>query len=130
MSELKSRGFLLKQRAFLKLYLLEHIQAHKLYGSQYIDELKREFESYGYSPAPSEVYKSLHELTNDGYVTREKKILGEEGIGFQEIIYYQLTEEGKKRADLYKIQMKEELDRCIGLLNKAVRDHYGPVSKL
>ncbi|WP_278045624.1 MULTISPECIES: hypothetical protein [Bacillus cereus group] len=28
----------------------------------------------------------------------------------------------------YKQQMKVELERCKGLLDKAFKDHYGPVS--
>lgn len=127
MSEQQSRGFLLKQRAFLKLYLLDLIERQKGYGFQMLDDLRKEFKAYGYSPTHSELYKSLHELYKEGIVTREKKIKGEPGVDFQEIVIYHLTDKGKKEAILYKKQMKTELDRCSALLNKAIKDHYGPV---
>ena len=129
MSEQQSRGFLVKQRAFLKLYLLDLIERQKGYGSQMLDDLRKEFKPYGYSPTHSEIYKSLHELYKDGIVRREKKIKGEPGVDFQEIVIYHLTDFGKEELKLYKKQMKVELDRCSALLNKAIRDHYGPIKE-
>lgn len=128
MKEYKNRGFMLKQRAFVKLYIFKTIDEHKGYAYQYLEDLRNDFESYGYKPSSSEIYKTLIELTKEGYVNREKKIKGEKGVDFQEIILYQLTDEGKKEYDRYKQQMKVELERCKGLLDKALRDHYGPVS--
>lgn len=124
MSEQQSRGFLLKQRAFLKLYLLEIIAKQKGYGSQMLDDLRKEMKEFGYNPTHSEIYKTLHELYKEGIVTREKKIKGEPGVDFQEIVIYQLTDYGVEEAKLFKKQMKVELDRCVGLLNKALHDHY------
>jgi len=127
MSEFKNRGFLLKQRAFLKLYIYKTIDKNKGYASQYLGDLRKEFKQYGYEPTHTETYKVLHELTRDGLVKRERQIKGEKGVDFQEIILYSLTDEGKKEYDLYKKQMKVELERCRGLLDKALEDHYGPV---
>lgn len=124
MSEQQSRGFLLKQRAFLKLYLLDIIAKQKGYGSQMLDDLRKEMKQFGYNPTHSEIYKTLHELYKEGIVTREKKIKGEPGIDFQEIVIYQLTDHGVEEAKLFKKQMKVELERCVGLLNKALHDHY------
>lgn len=128
MNEQQSRGFLLKQRAFLKLYLFNKIEQHKGYGSQMLEDLRKEFKQYGYSPTHSEMYKTLHELYNEGLVRREKKIKGQQGVDFQEIVIYHLTDKGKEESILYKKQMKVELDRCVSLLNKAIHDHYGPLS--
>ncbi|MGM2632493.1 helix-turn-helix transcriptional regulator [Bacillus cereus group sp. Bce040] len=128
MEEYQNRGFLLKQRSYLKLYIYRIIDRNKGYGSQYLNDLREEFKFLGYHPTHTELYKTLHELTRDGYVKREKRIKGEEGVDFQEIILYQLTDEGKKEYDRYKQQMKVELERCKGLLDKALKDHYGPVS--
>ncbi|WP_050615143.1 helix-turn-helix transcriptional regulator [Bacillus testis] len=127
MNEQQSRGFLLKQRAFLKLYLLGYIEKQKGYGSQMLEDLRKEFKQYGYSPNHSEIYKSLHELYKEGMVRREKKIKGEPGVDFQEIVIYHLTDKGKEESRLFKKQMKVELDRCIGLLSKAIEDHYSPL---
>jgi len=129
MNEQRSRGFLLKQRAFLKLYLLDLIADHRGYGLQMQQELQSKFEPYGYSPSHSEIYKTLHELAKDKWVRREKKLLGEPGIDFQEIVIYHLTDYGKSEMDLYKKQLKVELDRCYGLMGLAISDHYGPVKK-
>ena len=119
-----SRGFLLKQRAFLKLYLLEMIEQHKGYGFQMKEELQQAFREYGYRPTHPEIYKTLHELAKDGWVKRERRLRGMENDEFQEIILYHLTDYGKEQLILYKKQMKVELDRCLGLLHKAVRDLY------
>ncbi|ASV69751.1 helix-turn-helix transcriptional regulator [Cytobacillus sp. FSL W7-1323] len=127
-SELK-RGFLVRQRAFLKLYLLKMIEANKRYGTQFLDDLRTEFKPYGYHPTHSEIYKTLHELTREGWVRREKKLLGEPGVDFQEIIIYHLTDKGKQEYELYRKQMKVEFDRCLGLLNQAMSDHYGPIKR-
>ena len=127
MGEYKNRGFLLKQRAFLKLYLYRTIDRSKGYGSQYLDDIRAEFKMLGYRPTHTELYKVLHELTRDGYVKREKKIKGEKGVDFQGIILYTLTQEGKAEYELYKKQMKVELERCKDLLEKALQDNYGPI---
>lgn len=115
---------MLKQRSFLKLYLLSSIEKEKGYGLQFLNDLRKEFKEFGYVPTHSELYKTLHSLASDGIVRREKRIKGEPGVDFQEIIIYHLTEEGKDSLDLYKKQMKTEIDRCIGLLNKGLSDHY------
>ncbi|MEX3713360.1 helix-turn-helix transcriptional regulator [Cytobacillus horneckiae] len=123
------RGFLVRQRAFLKLYLMKMIHENKKYGTEFMGDLDKEFKPYGYSPTHSEIYKTLHELTRENIVRREKKLRGEPGVDFQEIIIYHLTDKGKEEYDLYRKQMKVELDRCVGLLQKAISDHYGPIKK-
>lgn len=60
---------------------------------------------------------------------KRKKLLGEPGVDFQEIIIYHFTEKGKQEYELYRKQMKVELDRCLGLLNQAMSDHYGPIKR-
>lgn len=126
-TEYESRGFLMKQKAFLKLYLYRCIDQNKDYGLHYLKELETEFQMLGYRPTHSQMYKALHEMTLEGHVNREKKIKGEKGVDFQEIILYTLTASGKKEYELYKKQMKVELERNRDLLNKALRDNYGPV---
>ena len=122
----KTGGFLMKQRAFLKLYLLRYIEREKKYGREFLDELQEQFKDFGYVPPHSEIYKVLHELTREELVKREKQIKGDPKHDFQEIIFYKLTEKGKEEMDLYRKQMKVELERCQGLIKKAIEDHYGP----
>lgn len=126
-SEQESRGFLMRQKPFLKLYLYRCIEQNKDYGSHYLKELESEFQMLGYRPTHSQMYKALHEMTHDGHVKRERKIKGEPGVDFQEIILYTLTETGKKEYELYKKQMKVELERNRDLVLKALSDNYGPV---
>ncbi|WP_077621817.1 helix-turn-helix transcriptional regulator [Sediminibacillus massiliensis] len=117
-----SSGFLVKQRAFLKLYLITLIENKHLYGLKLRDLLKQEFSDLGYQPHHPEIYKSLHELIEQGiiYQIKEKR----EGNKYQEVVYYNFTEDGKEKANAYKKLMKVELDRCKALLDKAIRDNY------
>ena len=124
MSEYKNRGFLIKQRGVLKLYIMSYIINGKSYGLQMLEDLRDEFKDHGYYPTHSEIYKTLHELTREGSVKRERRIKGNPQTDFQEIILYHLTEQGKEDYILYKKQIKKELDRCIGLLQKTIEDHY------
>lgn len=123
----KDHGFMLKQRAFLKLYLYRTITQHKSYGRDYLKQMQEEFKEYGFHPSHVEIYKTLHEMTLDGYVKREKRIKGDPATDFQEIILYTITDAGKENYEAYSKSMKVELERCRSILDKAIRDNYGPV---
>lgn len=112
--------FLVKQRAFLKIYLISMAEKERLYGLKYLETIKDEFRVYGYKPGHSEIYKSLHELIDDGILRKMKRI--KEGMKLQEVIYYMIEDKGK--ANLYKKQLKVELERCHKLLGKALADIY------
>jgi DNA-binding PadR family transcriptional regulator len=116
-------GFLLKQRAFLKLYLITLTEQERLYGLKILDLLRQEFKPFGYRPNHSEVYKALHDLIEDGILKQVKT--KKEGMKYQEVVYYRFTEEGYKKAQLYKKQLKAELDRCEALIRKAIKDNFG-----
>ena len=121
--EVKSRNrdnFLIKQRAFIKLYLLSWIEQGRPYGQEMLDDFYKTFKHFNYKPNHSEVYKGLHELLDDGIITRSRII--KEGSRRQELKVYEIA--NKDEARRYKKQVKEDLDRSIGLLNKAVRDNY------
>ncbi|WP_144562817.1 hypothetical protein [Neobacillus bataviensis] len=60
------------------------------------------------------------ELLDDGIIKRSRII--KEGSRRQELKVYENA--NKDEAKRYKKQVKEDLDRSIGLLNKAVRDNY------
>jgi predicted transcriptional regulator len=112
--------FLIKQRAFLKLYMISFIEEHRVYGLQAMDELKSKFNQFGYEPQHSEVYRSLHELIDDGIVVRRKKAI--EGMKYKEVVVYELVD--LEKAKLYKKQVKTDLDRSMSLLRKALEDVY------
>lgn len=123
-SPIKPTNFLLKQKAFLKMYLFTLIERDELYGLQFLDTFKAELAQYGYTPSHSDIYKILHEMYAGGLVTRTSELRSKDKDGFQKVIYYRFTEEGRAQAQAYKKLMKTELERCIGLLQKAVKDNY------
>lgn len=116
-------GFLLKQRAFLKLYMILMTEQKRLYGLNLLKELRDEFRSYGYKPNSSEVYKSLHDLINDGILEQVKQ--KKEGMKLQEVVFYRFKD--KSKAERYKKLLKEELKRCNRLINKALDDNFGQI---
>lgn len=123
------RGFLLKQKAFLKLYLLEIASNPRDYGSVVLEDLRTKFKPYGYSPSHTEIYKTYKELYKQGYVKKKTEIKGDPHENIQEVYVYYLTPEGKKELEVYRKLMKTELERSIGILETALKDHYGPIRK-
>lgn len=118
-------AFMIAQRAYLKLFLIGMVEKRKGYGYEMLEELKEQFRPFGYVPPQSEIYRALHELVQEGILYRTKQLKGNDPtIDFQEIVLYHFTEDGVATADLYKKQVKIDLDRCLGMLNKAVHDHY------
>lgn len=112
--------FLLRQRAFLKLYMITLTEQEKMYGLDYLDELEKKFARFGYRPNHSEIYKSLHELIDDGILERYSKT--KQGKKYQKVIYYQIKNPDEARR--YKKMLKSELERSSGLLQKALKDNY------
>ncbi|WP_308639887.1 helix-turn-helix transcriptional regulator [Paenibacillus silvisoli] len=115
-------GFMIAQRAFIKLYMITLVEKHRGYGYQMLEELKQDFKALGYEPPQSEIYRSLHDLVEDGilYRTRHRKL----DVDYQEVIMYHFTDDGMEKARLYKKLVKEDLDRCQALLHKAVKDNF------
>ncbi len=116
----ENSGFLIKQRAFLKLYLVTRIEKGPWYGLQLLDELKSAFKPYGFSPQHSEIYRALHDLTEAGILKRRK--VTEEGSKYKEVAVYSIAD--KEGAKAYKKLVKADLDRCEQLLRKAIKDNY------
>lgn len=112
--------FMLKQRAFLKVYLISMAENERLYGLQYLDTMRDDFKRFNYKPNHSEVYKSLHELLENGTLKRVKEI--KKGTKLQEVVYYAIDDWDK--ALYYKELLKEELHRCHNLLGKAIENIY------
>ncbi|MEJ9282226.1 MULTISPECIES: helix-turn-helix transcriptional regulator [Ureibacillus] len=112
--------FVIKQRAYLKLYMLHAAEKGRLYGLQILEELQNHFKDLGYKPTKSEIYKSLHELLKEGYVVREP--ITKEGTEMQTIYIYRLGDKEKVKA--YKDTIKADIDRSIALLSRALKDNY------
>lgn len=118
----ESTGFLIKQRAFLKLYLITSIENGRSYGLQLLDDLQKGFEIFGFRPQASEIYRALYELEDEEGILEKKKI-PMEGTKRKQIVVYQIKD--KEAAKSYKKLVKADLDRCSGLLKKALEDNYG-----
>nr|WP_295970727.1 helix-turn-helix transcriptional regulator [uncultured Bacillus sp.] len=116
----ESTGFLIKQRAFLKLYIITNIENGRWYGLQLLDEMKKEFKPYGFEPQHSEIYRALHDLLEEGILTRGK--IKKDGSKYQEVAIYSIKD--KEKAKTYKKMVKADLDRCSHLLRKALEDNY------
>lgn len=118
-------AFMIAQRAFIKVYLITMVEQQRGYGYQMLEELRQEFKSHGYSPPQSEIYRALHELVQEGVLYRTKQLKGNDPrVDFQEIVLYHFTDDGAEKAKLYKKQVKTDLDRCLGILHKAVNDNF------
>ncbi|MEW4369460.1 helix-turn-helix transcriptional regulator [Paenibacillus kandeliae] len=118
-------AFMIAQRAFIKLYLITMVEEHRGYGYEMLESMKERFKDFGYSPPQSEIYRALHELVHDGIFYRTKQLKGNDPkVDFQEIVIYHFTDDGPEKAKLYKKQVKTDLDRCIGMLNRAEADNY------
>ncbi|PGQ88367.1 helix-turn-helix transcriptional regulator [Priestia megaterium] len=116
----ESTGFLLKQRAFLKVFLITEIEQGRSYGLQLRDILLSHFQAYGFKPHHSEIYHSLHELTEAGILRKREEL--EEGAKYKKLSIY--TIEDKEKAAAYKKLVKADLDRSQGLINKALSHNF------
>jgi DNA-binding PadR family transcriptional regulator len=112
--------FVIRQRAYLKLYMLHEAEKGMLYGLEMLDELRERFKDLNYKPTKSEIYKSLHELLKEGHIIREPVI--KEGTEMQKVYVYMLGDKEKVKA--YKDTVKSDIDRSISLLNRALKDNY------
>ena len=117
--------FLIKQRAALKVYLIHLAETDRLYGTQYLDVMTEEFNKLGYNPVISEIYKSFYELVDSGILVRREERM--EGKKRQKIIIYNIKD--REKANLYKKQVKADLDRCRNLIGKIIKDVYGSLEE-
>ncbi|WP_419180494.1 hypothetical protein [Bacillus salipaludis] len=64
----------MKHRAFVDLFLLSWIEQGGPYGQEMLDDFYKTFKHFNYKHNHSEVYKGLHELLEDGIITRSRII--------------------------------------------------------
>lgn len=112
--------FIIRQRSYLKLYMIHEAEKGYLYGHQILIDLREHFNDLGYKPTKSEVYKSLHELLKEGYLMRVP--ITKEGTDLQTLYVYKLGDQEKVKA--YKDTVKADIDRSIALLERALKDNY------
>ena len=112
--------FVLKQRAFLKMYIISKAEKGGLYGFRMMEEMHEHFKNVGYKPSKSEVYKSLHELLDEGILDRRWR--GREENKLQEIAIYNIKDMDKAKA--YKKLLKADIDRSIAILQQGIKDNF------
>lgn len=117
----ESTGFLIKQRAFLKLYIITNIENGRWYGLQLLDELRKEFKPFGFEPQHSEVYRAFHELEDEEEILTKVRIKVE-GAKRKEVVVYKIKDSEKAKA--YKKLVKLDLERSEQLLRKAISDNF------
>ena len=110
--------FVVKQRAFLKLYLIQLIRQGKGYGLQLQGELERKFRPYGFIPTKTEIYRSLQDLMDDGILSRVKE--KKDGARYAEIAVYSILDFDK--ADSYTRTVRKDIERSMGLLGLSLKD--------
>jgi len=110
--------FVVKQRAFLKLYLIQLIRQGKGYGLQLQGEVEKKFRQYGFIPTKTEIYRSLQDLLEDGILSRVKE--KKDGARYAEIVVYSILDYDK--ADSYTRTVRDDIERSVALLEQSLKD--------
>lgn len=118
--ERKPSGYVLKQRAFLKCYMITLTEQERMYGNTIVGLLREEFSVLGYKPTPSEIYKSLHELIKQEILEPMEKI--REDSERRKVIYYRIKDQ--ERAESYKKRVYEDMVRSYRILKKGLEDNF------
>jgi PadR family transcriptional regulator PadR len=72
---------------FIKIHILYHASERPVYGAWLIRELAR----HGYNLSPGTLYPTLHALEQEGYLTKEVRVV--EG---RQRKYYRITDQGRR----------------------------------
>ena len=86
--------------AFVRVHLLHHAAAERIYGLEMIEELRR----HGYDIGPGTLYPILHGLEENGYLRSEQEIANGKIRK-----YYRITAAGRKLL----AQLKEKIGELV-----------------
>jgi PadR family transcriptional regulator, regulatory protein PadR len=84
--------------AFMRVHLLHHAAADRIYGLEMIEELRR----HGYKVGPGTLYPMLHGMEADGYLRSEQELAGGKVRK-----YYRITPAGRKILEQLKQKIRE-----------------------
>ena len=84
--------------AFVRVHLLHHAAAERIYGLEMIEELRR----HGYDMSPGTLYPILHGLEERGYLKSEQEVAGGKIRK-----YYRTTAAGRKLLEQLKSKIRE-----------------------
>jgi DNA-binding PadR family transcriptional regulator len=83
---------------FVKIHILHHAAQEPIYGLAMIEELRR----HGYDVSPGTIYPVLHGLEQDGYLTRENRV-----VGGKVRKYYAITDDGQAALEEARVKIGE-----------------------
>lgn len=90
--------------AFVRVHLLHHAAADRIYGLEMIEELRR----HGYELGPGTLYPILHSLEEGGYLKSEQEVA--DGKMRK---YYSITGAGRKMLTQLKGKIRELVDEVL-----------------
>jgi PadR family transcriptional regulator PadR len=91
--------------AFVRVHLLHHAAAERIYGLEMIEELRR----HGYEMSPGTLYPILHGLEERGYLRSEQELANGKVRK-----YYRATAAGRKLLEQLKSKIRELEHEVLG----------------
>jgi DNA-binding PadR family transcriptional regulator len=91
--------------AFVRVHLLHHASAERIYGLEMIEELRL----HGYEMSPGTLYPILHGLEERGYLRSEQELANGKVRK-----YYRATAAGRKLLEQLKSKIRELEHEVLG----------------
>lgn len=91
--------------AFVRVHLLHHAAAERIYGLEMMEELRR----HGYEMSPGTLYPILHGLEERGYLRSEQEVANGKVRK-----YYRATAAGRKLLEQLKNKIRELEHEVLG----------------
>jgi PadR family transcriptional regulator, regulatory protein PadR len=89
---------------FVKIHILHHAAHEPVYGVALIKELGR----HGYEISPGTLYPILHSLADEGYLTREERV-----VKGKVRKYYSITASGREALVEARLKIKELVEEVL-----------------
>jgi DNA-binding PadR family transcriptional regulator len=91
--------------AFVRVHLLHHAAADRIYGLEMIEELRR----HGYEIGPGTLYPILHDLEESGFIRSEQEV-----IAGKVRKYYRISAAGRAALTQLKGKIRELVREVLG----------------
>jgi PadR family transcriptional regulator, regulatory protein PadR len=89
---------------FVKVHILHHAAQEPVYGVALIKELGR----HGYEISPGTLYPILHSLADEGYLTREERV-----VRGKVRKYYSITDSGREALAEARLKIEELVEEVL-----------------
>jgi len=104
---------------FTKFYILHLLHKRTaMIAEDFKDEFKKI--SGNWQPAPSTLLNALHDMTEDGWISRRKNIRGKRQI----VYYYSVTKKGEEQFGILKKKYKILFDEQKATIERILREVY------